>query len=543
MLGDRRSPNAASTTTQHEQPSTAPAGDEELVQDTMADAAPSTKQKSEHQEGCTGLLSGECNQIVISQLGDSTGQTQRIPNPPSCGGIDGDSEYDGGDEDEDSEDGEGIKENNEKIALNGNSGIKKPEDDPRMDGLTAKVRRELTRYLKQDRIHTQMVMDGRFSLAEVMSATAKNQDGLLSGLKRARWVISEDDAIEELQHQRIKRTKREGDAAGASSQPLPVSHGRHTHERQRPPPYCPPSSKREYNRQGALGSTSRYRATRSVGSAVQKLHKDRLRRPARKFKGNKNHEFLCYPPPDIVIYANYYNEIGGPQPRPSSHPQRRPGSERTSSTLNSAVEDVPGNSLNDIPNGAPEENGSNGSGDLSMSSEKARDEAHTAPRRQYRQPNARPVQDEPFFSDGLFNGMLNGQPDNNHVGSMYTRSHEQEIDQHYQRVTGPRPGIELESDTLEGLAPPSPHQQMTYNISGSSRQGDNAPPTAHGPTGAPRPAQVPNVGFDVGDIADWHPAWSSFVNDHDNKPLLRGHFPDEYSYGSHSRTVGAEEEL
>lgn len=54
------------------------------------------------------------------------------------------------------------------------------------------------------------------------------------------------------------------------------------------------------------------------------------------------------------------------------------------------------------------------------------------------------VRDEPFLSHELFKGMLKGQPDNAHVGSMYTAAQEREYDEYYERVTGRRPWAMLE---------------------------------------------------------------------------------------------------
>ena len=288
-----------------------------------------------------------------------------------------------------------------------------------------------------------------------------------------------------------------------------------------------PSSKGEYKRQGALKNTLHRPATRPVGSAVRKLHEDRLRHRAPKGIQSKSPDFGYYPQPDIVVYADYHNEIEGSQSRPLSHHQRQAGSERTNPTHDPAVEDTAGDTPGHASHGSPEGNESNDPEDQPNPGEVAQDDAHTTHRRQYQQPAVNTVRDDPFFSDELFNGMLNGQPDNNHVGSMYTRSHQREIDEYYRRVTGLRPGLDPESDTLQNPIPLSAQQYTTSNIPGAPAHGSNAPPVAQASTGTLRLGRASRNDLDFGDITDWNSAWESFVNDHDSKPLLRGHYPDE----------------
>lgn len=139
---------------------------------------------------------------------------------------------------------------------------------------------------------------------------------------------------------------------------------------------------------------------------------------------------------------------------------------------------------------------------------------------------------------------MDGQPNANHVGSMYTRPQQQEIDDYYQRLMAPRARVEHQGDTPDDVMPPpprfreeelqtvfvadllDPHSRpqaaqahIPYNVPVDSVQVGNAPPVAQTPS---------DDNLVVGDITSWDPAWSAFANDHDAGPLLRGHYPDEY---------------
>lgn len=90
---------------------------------------------------------------------------------------------------------------------------------------------------------------------------------------------------------------------------------------------------------------------------------------------------------------------------------------------------------------------------------------------------------------------------------------------------GSRRGVESDRDNLGNQIPSSVHERM---IPSARIHGGNAPPPAQLPGGLTRPPRASNRDLEYGDIADWDAAWSSFVDDHDGKALLRGHYPDEY---------------
>lgn len=525
ILGDRRAPHTADTMTQLKQPWVAHLGDEDTqhVQDTALDVEPSNNQDCQRQAAIAGVCFGGCDPKDLFHPDGSSRLSQRDPCPSSDERIDGDSEYDGGDEDEGSDGGEedgksdvdddhlkidGIKKSDAKIPL--------PGSDSRGEFPTPGVCRGLMEYL-HDRIDMKPLA-GTFSKAEVTS-TANNQARLQSGLKRASWEILKDEEVKEVDGRRAKRTKRGGYANGSARKPLAECQGN-----------LQPSSKGEYKRQGSLAKASHRLNTRPAGSAVQKLHRDRLRRSAAKCTQKELLDFDSYPQADIVVYTHYYNGLnatGEPHSRPSSHRQRQAGSERTNAALNPEVGGPARETLHAIPHGDPEGNGSNESEKQPNPGEVTHNDVRSTPRQQYRLPAANTVRDDPFFSDELFNGMLNGQPDSNHIGNMYTRSHQREIDEYYQRVTGQRPVLELENNTLEKPMASSAQQQTIDNLASAPAHGSNAPLVAQAPTGALRLARASINDLDFGDIRDWNSAWSSFVNDHDSKPLMRGHYPDE----------------
>ena len=134
---------------------------------------------------------------------------------------------------------------------------------------------------------------------------------------------------------------------------------------------------------------------------------------------------------------------------------------------------------------------------------------HIAPRRAYQHYTARTGRDDPFFSDELYGGMLNGQPNNKHVGSIYTCSQQQEIDAYYRRLMAPRPTAQSKTSV-----PQTPPPRLRMEVAKSANGSDLA----------------------VGDIGYWNPEWSVFVNDDDAEPLLQTQYPDEYSPGSPPRS-------
>lgn len=121
-----------------------------------------------------------------------------------------------------------------------------------------------------------------------------------------------------------------------------------------------------------------------------------------------------------------------------------------------------------------------------------------ARRRAYRHLAARTSRNDPFFSDELFQGMLNGQPSNEHIGSMYTTSKQQEINEYYRRLLAPRPNSQPQVS-----APQTPPPRLR--------------------TDTANPADLA-----VDDISYWNPEWSWFVNDDDAEPLLEAQNPEEY---------------
>ena len=165
------------------------------------------------------------------------------------------------------------------------------EDDfPRLDGINPEMRRTLGKYMKDDRDHIMMCAEGKISTLELMKLMAKDQADLLSGMKRSRsrFEFSEDGEIQEMQDWRAKRMKRGGYAAGECDQPLPWSYGQQIQEGRS-------SSTGEYYRQGALANTSRRAYNRPVGSAVNRLHMDRFRRPSPKATQTRMPMYPSYP--------------------------------------------------------------------------------------------------------------------------------------------------------------------------------------------------------------------------------------------------------
>ena len=413
-------------------------------------------------------------------------------------------------------------------------------------------RRVLDQYLEQDRVRRQMCVDGLISVDELMSGMERNQAELRSSIKRVRGEIGEDDDVVEAENQRAKRLKRGGDATGSSSRPPPKTQGP-THGGFDNPQ---PGPSGEHNRQGALTHISHRPASRPVGSAVERLHNDRSRRPAPKATQNQSSEVLYYPQPNVVMTDTQYpiydvdTEPQQPQDFPdqadlyqgSSYDRVGP----TQSRLGS-YQLQPGNSIGTT-------NLQSGRQNLACN-----ENAHIAPQRPYRRRTASTSRDDPFLSDELLDGMLNGHPHANYVGSIYTRSLQKEIDEYYQRVMAPPPRVEPESDAPEDVVQPPPPfwileepsvfvadlldpdsrppteqgggtQQISMldNVPGASAQVDSAPTFDQLVAEWLPPEEDWESNLVVGDITLWNPEWSKFVGDHDAEPLLRGDYPDEY---------------
>lgn len=552
---------------QQNNPSAPSAEDEytQQVQDTVSNGGPSADQYNRYPESYAGFSPFEHVQMGIFHAGASDGglAALQIPYPPSSEGSDGDDEDDGSDMTDDSsisgdcEDSDGKEENEDHLEYDQSGDSEQPdkeipsaaaadpliitEDDPRMAGFSIELRRGLMRHFEQERLQIQAYCRGKISGDEIMSGIELNHAELDSCLKRARCQISSDEEVEQMQNRRVKRTRRGADVAGSSGQQRSETQG---------PTYggsgnALPGPSGEYHRQGALAKTSRRPATRAAGSAVQRLHKDRLRRPASKATQTKTAELLFYTQPDNVmggqeyaVQSSYYTQMGEPQAQPSSRSQRQPGRERLSSGLNPNAEDSSGRTPAHDNYNPPEAPASNHLGNQPNNVNSNRNATQTAPRQAYQQPTASYVQDDPFFSDELYNGMLNGHPDANHVGSIYTRAKQQDIDEYYRRVMTMRPRAEPENGAAEDAMPPPPQfrggdirtgeQYPRYSTPAANAQGSYNPPGAYLTDETPQPADDADDSLAIGDITGWDPAWSAFVNDHDSGPLLRGHYPDDY---------------
>ena len=170
------------------------------------------------------------------------------------------------------------------------------------------------------------------------------------------------------------------------------------------------------------------------------------------------------------------------QTRPSSNRQLLPGGYRGTSTRSQATQGSTGTMLPHSSNGTTDSCTSHDSQKFSNTLQPARNQNESiASRRAYQHYTARTSRDDPFFSEELYRGMLNGKPDNAHVGSMYTSSKQQEIDAYYRRLMAPRP---------EQQRKPSP------------------PPTP-----------PPRLRMEAGTY--WNPEWSNWVNVDDAEPLVQ----------------------
>ena len=677
------STNFSAVNSHFSQPLATYAGDgcTQEIQSPDSSTGSSTSHYLRHHATPAGPLSKEYVQTVTSQGASIARQkSQQLPYPQSSSGDDEDYESEEASEDcevddetDENDEREGSEENDNEMPLAEVDHLKNP--------MTTDERREWERYMEEDHIRTTKCEYGDISVEQLISDMARNEAKLWSGLKRAEAKISDDDGVEDIQNLRAKRTRREEDAAGPRDQPLSRSQGLAYGGLDKPQP----GPWGEYNRQGALAHTSRRPTTRPVGSAVQRLHNDRSRRPAPKATVVQKGPFepIYYPQPNIPTddcghqinnyqtqshlppydlqqenglgrqhgcmnveqwqlglstyqpqpevawgdhdYQSYHvqaetsqspyhlqeasgmhsgydctnfdqpqgqisshhtqpeddgmgngslqtntgdsqpqstpdltqsgNALGNsnvytntrePQPRPSSHRQRQPGSEGISSAINPFFTVSTCDRRANAPYNRPKSYDSYDSRSPSSPVEPSRNDAHTASRRAYQHPTASTVQDDPFFSDELYNGMLDGHPDAAHVGSMYTRSYQREIDDYYQRLMAPRPRAESGSDAPQDVTPPplqsrqeepetvfladllNPHSRP------QARHRGNAPRVPQVPSGVPNPPEQSDD-LVVGDFSLWGPEWSAFINDHDNMPLLQGHYPDEYREWSHPR--------
>ena len=199
------------------------------------------------------------------------------------------------------------------------------------------------------------------------------------------------------------------------------------------------------------------------------------------------------------------------QKRPLSPRLLLPGGQRVSSTRNHTIQ----GSTDSMP---PHGSNSTTDGDTSHDSRRSsntvqpacNENGNIAPRRAYQHYTAGTVRDDPFFSDELYEGMLNGRPNNNHGGRIYTVSQQQEIDAYYRRLMAPRPTIQYKTSV-----PQTPPPRLRMEAANPANGSDLA----------------------VGDIAYWNPEWSVFVNDDDAEPLLETQYPDEFRPGSPPRSL------
>ena len=312
------------------------------------------------------------------------------------------------------------------------------EENPRAKSLIPEEFCEFERSLKEDRMRTQMGLGGMISVDELMLDMQNNEEELKQGLKRTRGETRDDDEVEELQGWRTKRSRKEEGVTGSSSQPLsefqePTCKGFDDEQ---------PGYPGAYLRQGALAKTSRRPTTRPVGSAVQRLHNDRLRRPPPKatvgqkdiyeslnchqphpvldgewtvFHSHIDPQPTPYPPQQAGVEEGLYTNIGQQQGRLAPYESRQDNTMDTRNPDTNAGERQlrPSSHHQRQPDGPPDDDNSSDAGNSADHAEPAH---HDAPRRAHQYPTARTIQDDPFFPDELFNGMLNGQPQNNHVG-------------------------------------------------------------------------------------------------------------------------------
>ena len=406
-----------------------------------------------------------------------------------------------------------------------------------VDKLSARYCREVPRYFGEDHIETQSLPDREISKARLGSGTQEDETKFEQGLKRSRGETSDNDEVDGIRGRRSKRVRIEDESPLSSEHLFQAVHT----DISKPQP----SSWGEYSRYGRLASTSRRSGARAAGSAVQRLHNDRLRRPApRATQGEvsilsydtqsdlaiDDEDYIVHnvrkdfqqPPKfseqgdglgngtfhtntdqpqceldldrsqhgNVLASNNAYADARSPHLQPSSQPQQQPSSERHASSTQSQI-------LRSLSEG----------GLSSSATALARSIGwHTPPHRAYQQATADTARDDPFFSDELFNGMLNGQPDNNHVGSIYICSQEQEIDEYHRRQLMPRPRHGQGSN-----APVESRMSLSCFsvLDGVAQQGGGS-----------------ELVIGDMDIAGWNAEWEAFVYGHDAEPLLRAHYLD-----------------
>ena len=403
-----------------------------------------------------------------------------------------------------------------------------------MDKLSARYCCGLQGSFSEDHIQTQLLREREISQARLGSGLQKDEAKLEQGLKKSREEISDNDEIEGIQSQRAKRMRTEEGSSGSSG---------HLFQAVRTGISKPqPSPWGEYNHYGGLAYTSRRSAARAAGSAVQRLHNDRRRRPAPKATRGEasvlsyHHQSdLATDDEDCIVYNVQTDSQQPPklseQGDGSGNGSFRANIDQTLSLHRSQQENTlaSGNAYADArwrqtqspsqphqqldterhassTQGQPLPSPSEATFSPNTVSLPRSGGWHIPPCRAYQQAIADTTPDDPFFSDELFNSMLNGQPDNNHVGSMYTYSQQEEIDEYHRRQLMPRPGPgKCSDDSVESEVSLSCFDVLD----GSTRQ-------------------VGGEELVVGDMAGWNAEWEAFVHGHDAEPLLRAHCRDEY---------------
>ncbi|KAM0801054.1 hypothetical protein BDR22DRAFT_907134 [Usnea florida] len=317
------------------------------------------------------------------------------------------------------------------------------------DRESAHERSKWERYLERDRNGVYNYLDGHITREELFMEIDQNRAQLKASLKRVREEIGDDEEVEEMHSQRIKRTRRRGGSLLGDHLPTFTGTG-NSH----------PEPLEERNREDGVVYASRHPA-RPITSAVERLHHDRARRPA---------------------------------------PKATTGQEKKLRSIN-----------------YPHPNNTTGDTEYTIyNSRIASQQSH----------------DDPFFSDELFNGMLTGQPNNNHIGSIYTISQQREHDEHYDRLMIPRntknhpqhpppppQPVRVPNPSSASVAAiqnpditPYPQLHIPYNIPPPPPQ-DAAPPL-------PAPASNNTPELDFEDFCEWNHDWYGFAMEHDAVAVL-----------------------
>ena len=318
IMGGRKDHVAANTMKQQNESSRPPAVLDytQQVQNNVAYGGQTGDEYSLPQESDARLPPFDDMQTGICHAGASDGQfdTFEILYPPSSEGSDGDDEDDGSDENDESEGSVDIEDNDRKEGTEKYDGsylsghgeqldtdmeadsLTITEDDPCMAGLSLEMRRGLIKHFEQERMQIQAYCRGKISGDELMTGIETSHAELKSCLKRTRCQISSDEEVEEMQNPRVKRTRRGACVTGSSGELNPedqeLAHSGCENSQ--------PGPSGEYNRQGTLAKPSRRLTARPVGSAVQKLHRDRQRRPASKATQANIIEMVLYAYVEIV---------------------------------------------------------------------------------------------------------------------------------------------------------------------------------------------------------------------------------------------------